>query len=146
MSVQSTVDMGAVKRLVAKGSGREVIAKELGISKSSARRAIDRLRAQGEGAAPAPAPAPSSARTLADFRRQEDQTWKIQDGLKRLFKGDTYMTDAEFREAIGGNPQRWRSAADATEFRENKFRYRGDVLWGSRETIAEMKQIVGMAI
>jgi len=56
-------------------------------------------------------------RTLADFRREHDQTWKIRDGLKRLFNGGIIMTDAEFREAVSGNPSRWRAAADQSEFR-----------------------------
>ena len=86
------------------------------------------------------------ARTLDDFRKQNDQAWKIRDGLKRLFGGGTYMTDAEFREAVGGNPARWRGAADSTEFEDNRFRHKGEMLWASKDTIREMKRVVGVAV
>lgn len=86
------------------------------------------------------------ARSLDDFRREHDQTWKIRDGIKRLFKGGVYMTDAEFREAVGGNLSRWRSAADASEFRENRYRVGGEWLWASKETIRQMRQIRGEAV
>lgn len=87
----------------------------------------------------------SQHRTLQDFRRDNDEAWKIRDGLKRLFAGGVYMTDSEFREAVRGNPGRWRVAADCAEFKENRFRYRGETLWAGKDAIAEMKSIVGMA-
>ena len=85
-------------------------------------------------------------RTLADFRREHDQTWKIRDGLRRLFTGGVIMTDAEFRNAVNGNATRWRSAADAAEFRENRYRVSGEMNWGSKETIREMRKIRGEAV
>lgn len=88
----------------------------------------------------------AATRTLADFRREHDQAWKIRDGLNRLFGGQVIMTDAEFREAVCGNPNRWRSAADQTEFKENRYRVGGEVLWASKETILEMRKIRGEAV
>jgi hypothetical protein len=87
-----------------------------------------------------------SGRTLEDFRKAHDQSWKIRDGLRRLFSGSAYMTDAEFREAVSGNPSRWRSAADAQEFAENRYRVSGEILWASKDTIRKMRQIRGEAI
>ena len=55
------------------------------------------------------------------------------------------MTDAEFRQAVRGHPQRWRAAADLPEFREYKYRVSGETLWASQETIAEMRRIMGEA-
>jgi hypothetical protein len=86
------------------------------------------------------------ARTLDDFRRENDQGWKIRDGIKRLLTGGVYMTDAEFREAVGGNPARWRAAADSSEFKANRFRHKGETLWAGATTVMEMKRIVGVAI
>jgi hypothetical protein len=99
-----------------------------------------------DGAGPARAKPVSATRTLADFRREHDHTWKIRDGLRRLFGGGVIMTDAEFREAVGGNPARWRAAADATEFRANRYRVGGEVLWAAANTIREMRLIRGEAI
>lgn len=87
-----------------------------------------------------------TGRTIGDFRKQHDQTWKIRDGLKRLFSGGVIMTDAEFREAVGGTSNRWRAAADATEFAPNRYRVKGDLLWASKETITEMRRIMGEAV
>lgn len=89
---------------------------------------------------------PADNRTLADFRREHDQAWKIRDGLKRLFGGQVIMTDAEFREAVSGNPSRWRAAADMSEFKENRYRVGGELLWASKETVREMRKIRGEAI
>ena len=86
------------------------------------------------------------ARTLADFRREHDQTWKILDGLRRLFSGGVIMTDAEFREAVGGNPSRWRAAADLGEFKQYRYRVAGELLWASETTIREMRAIRGEAV
>ena len=85
-------------------------------------------------------------RTLEDFRRANDETWKIRNGIKQLLKSGIYMTDSEFRDAVRGNTQRWRASADAREFEENRFRYKGEVLWASAETLKEMKDIVGVGI
>lgn len=86
------------------------------------------------------------ARTLADFRKEHDQAWKIRDGLKRLFGGQVIMTDSEFRDAVSGNPSRWRAAADMTEFKENRYRVSGELYWAAKETIREMRKIKGEAI
>ncbi len=86
------------------------------------------------------------ARTLDDFRQEHDQTFKIRDGLKRLFCAGVYMTDCEFRDAVRGNPARWRSAAEAAEFRDNRYRVAGELLWASKQTIREMRRIRGEAI
>lgn len=96
-------------------------------------------------ARPAAKPA-QEGRTLADFRREHDQAWKIRDGLKRLFSGQVIMTDSEFRDAVSGNAARWRAAAEQTEFRENRYRVSGEVLWASKETIREMRKIKGEAV
>jgi hypothetical protein len=94
-----------------------------------------------------PAPKPTSTgRTLADFRKSHDQSWKIRDGVRRLLVGGIYMTDAEFREAVGGNPARWRVAADASEFAQFRYRVQGELLWASAATIKEMRKIRGEAI
>jgi len=85
-------------------------------------------------------------RTIADFRREHDQSWKIKDGLARLFGGGIIMTDAEFREAVGANPSRWRAAAEQTEFRENRYRVNGETLWASKSTIRDMRSIRGEAV
>jgi hypothetical protein len=89
---------------------------------------------------------PKTTRTIDDFRREHDQSWKIRDGINRLFDGGTIMTDAEFREAVCGHPSRWRAAADSSEFRENKYRVKGELFWASKETIREMRRICGEAI
>lgn len=86
------------------------------------------------------------SRTIDDFRREHDQAWKIRDGLAKLFDGGVIMTDAEFREAVSGNPARWRGAADLSEFRDNRYRVGGELLWASRETIKEMRRIRGEAV
>mgnify|MGYP001617075744 CR=1 FL=1 len=121
-----------------------------GIPDTTFRRAMVRLGSVEATTTTTPKKTPSATttatRTLDDFRREHDQTWKIRDGLKRLFKGGTYMTDAEFREAVGGNSARWRSAADASEFREYKYRVGGEWLWASKDTIKAMRQIKGEAI
>jgi hypothetical protein len=88
----------------------------------------------------------SPTKTLQDFRKEHDQTWKIRDGLRRLFSGQVIMTDAEFRDAVGGNPSRWRSAADQSEFKPNRYRVSGELLWASKETIIEMRKIRGEAL
>jgi hypothetical protein len=88
----------------------------------------------------------TKTRTLADFRREHDQVWKIRDGIKRLLRNGAYMTDGEFREAVGGSSTRWRAAADSPEFRENRYRVGGEWLWASKETIREMRKIKGEAI
>ena len=69
MSVQSTVDMGAVMGLMAQGDGRTNIARKLGLSESAAARAIKRVR-KGESpqvtTGPTPfIPYPAAARPLA---------------------------------------------------------------------------------
>lgn len=97
-------------------------------------------------AAPARPAAAGATRTLADFRRDHDQSWKIRDGLKRLFAGGAIMTDAEFREAVNGNPSRWRAAADQAEFREFRYRVGGELLWAAKDTIREMRKIRGEAV
>ena len=106
----------------------------------------------GQPGTPSRAPATRTAsvkaatRTLSDFRRQYDQTWKIRDGVKRLLVGDTYMTDSEFREAVGGHPQRWRAAADSMEFEASQFKHGDKLYWAGEDTILEMKRIVGAVI
>jgi hypothetical protein len=87
-----------------------------------------------------------TGRNLADFRKEHDQSWKIRDGLRRLFAGGVYMTDAEFRQAVGGNSARWRLAADDKEFIPNRYRVNGEVLWASAATIKEMRRIKGEAV
>ncbi len=138
MDRQAAVD--AVRKT---GGNVAAAARALGVAKSTVQRAV----ARQDGAAPAKAAKPGVAgRTLADFRREHDQTWKIRDGLKRLFGGGVIMTDAEFREAVNGNPARWRAAADQTEFKEHRYRVSGEVLWASKETIREMRKIRGEAV
>jgi hypothetical protein len=100
----------------------------------------------GGGAGKAPVVSGAPQRTLADFRREHDQVWKIRDGIKRLFRGKEILTDAEFRQAVGGNPSRWRSAADMEEFRANRYRVSGEMLWAGANTINEMRKIRGEAI
>jgi hypothetical protein len=56
------------------------------------------------------------------------------------------MTDGEFRDAVCGNPTRWRVAAEASEFRENRYRVQGELLWATKETIREMRKIRGEAL
>ena len=85
-------------------------------------------------------------RTLEDFRKEHDQSWKIRDGLKRLFREDIIMTDAEFREAVRGNPTRWRAAADSTEFSRNRYKVQGELLWANEDTILEMRRIRGEVV
>ena len=85
-------------------------------------------------------------RTLSDFVRENDESWKIRDGLKRMFADGTYMTDAEFREAVAGNSARWRGAADSTEFDDYKLRHKGELLWAAPDTITQMKRIIGRAV
>jgi len=85
-------------------------------------------------------------KTISDFRREHDQSWKIRDGLKHLFAGGRYLTDAEFREAVKGNPSRWRAAADRAEFKDNRYRVQGETLWASADTILEMRRIRGEAV
>lgn len=135
------------------GSGYDAIAKATGCAKTTLRSAFRKLEKEGaQGAPSAPPPATPkkqqqpASRTLEDFRREHDQTWKIRDGLKRLFSGQVIMTDAEFREAVSGNPSRWRAAADHPDFRENRYRVAGEFLWASKETIREMRKIKGEAI
>jgi len=118
------------------------IAAALGTSERSVRRAL----AAGQGAPQTAAAKEPDGRTLADFRREHDQAWKIRDGIKRLLRGDRYMTDAEFRDAVRGNTARWRAAADAQEFRANRYRVGGELLWASEDTIREMRRIRGEAI
>lgn len=129
----------------AAGMSLQKIADRLGCGKTSVQRAFAR---SGRVSAPKPPAAPSSVkvRNLTDFRREHDQAWKIRDGLKRLFAGGVYMTDAEFRDAVSANPSRWRHAADSSEFSEYRYRVHGEVLWASKETIREMRKIRGEAI
>jgi transposase len=131
------------------GMSLSAIAQKLGRSKSTIIEAFGRER-KGEPAVPTknakPVLVAPAARTLADFRRDHDQAWKIRDGLKRLFGGGVIMTDAEFREAVNGNPSRWRAAADQSEFKAHRYRVGGELLWASADTIAEMRRIRGEAV
>lgn len=122
------------------------IARKVGRSKSVIQVAFQR----DEGTLPPlrakPKPAPVAARTIEDFRREHDQAWKIRDGLKRLFGNGAYMTDSEFREAVSGNPARWRAAAELSEFKEYRYRVSGELLWAAPATIREMRRIKGEAV
>lgn len=137
-----------MKRWRDEGLSYSEIAGKVGKSKSVVQVAFQRAA----GTLPPPkTPAKSAlvaapARTLADFRRDHDQSWKIRDGLKRLFGGGVIMTDAEFREAVNGNPSRWRAAADQAEFKPCRYRVRGELLWASPDTIREMRKICGEAV
>lgn len=126
----------------AEGRSFEQIAKRVNRCKTTVQKAFCRDKH------PVNAVIPSGAkvRTLGDFQREHDQAWKIRDGLKRLFAGGVYMTDAEFRDAVSANPSRWRHAADSSEFSEYRYRVHGEVLWASKETIREMRKIRGEAI
>ena len=130
------------KALVAKHGGQRAAAKAAGMARTTFRRLCDG-QAATRGAA---AGGKQATHTLAEFRREHDQAWKIRDGLRRLFGGQTYMTDAEFREAVSGNPARWRAAADQSEFAQHRYRVGGELLWASKETIREMRKIKGEVI
>ena len=88
----------------------------------------------------------TNVRTLNEFRKEHDQTWKIRDGIKRLFKNGVYMTDAEFRDAVCGSSTRWRLAADAPEFAPYRYKVQGVLYWASENTIREMRKIRGEAV
>ena len=122
------------------------IAKKVGRPPSTVQEAFQKGGATPRPAKPVKATPVVATRTLADFRKDHDQAWKIRDGLKRLFGGGVIMTDAEFREAVSGNPSRWRAAADQTEFRANRYRVNGETLWASVDTIREMRKIRGEAV
>jgi len=125
------------------GGNVSAAARALGVAKSTVQKALGRhLDARSKVGKVTDV----AGRTLIDFRREHDQTWKIRDGLRRLFGKQVIMTDAEFREAVSGNPARWRAAADQTEFRENRYRVGGELLWASKETVREMRKIRGEAI
>jgi hypothetical protein len=129
------MDTDIAKTVERCGGNLHKAAAELGIPRTTLRRRI----AAGKTEVPV-------ARTIADFRREHDQAWKIRDGIERLFDGGVIMTDAEFREAVSGHPSRWRASADASEFRENRYRVKGELFWASKETIREMRRICGEAI
>lgn len=76
------------------GSMRKA-AKAEGVARETLRRAMGPSR-------PPAAPRLVGNRTLHEFRQEHDQAWKIRDGIKRHFKNGIYMTDSEFREAVGG--------------------------------------------
>jgi hypothetical protein len=141
--MKATAEMRLMR---AKGMSYAAIAAHAGVAKSTVQEAFG-ARKRGERVADAkPKTDALAGRTLSDFRKEHDQTWKIRDGLKRLFGGQVIMTDAEFREAVNGNPSRWRAAADQTEFKEHRYRVGGELLWASRETIREMRKIRGEAL
>jgi hypothetical protein len=122
-------------------------ARALGVHKSTVQRAMKHFPSVAQTkCAVSKTPGDPIARTLADFRKEHDQTWKIRDGLRRLFGGSVIMTDAEFREAVNGNPSRWRAAADQTDFKENRYRVGGELLWAHKDTIRAMRKIRGEAI
>lgn len=139
-----------MRRMRSEGKSYSEIAAAVGVAKSTVQEAFagaKRNHRAGIAAKPKPtAPEAAPSRTLADFRREHDQTWKIRDGLRRLFAGQVIMTDAEFREAVSGNPSRWRAAADQSEFKEHRYRVGGELLWAGKETIREMRKIRGEAI
>ena len=147
---EQKMDTARAVALVAKHGNVSAAARAAGVHEST----MSKHYARRAGAAAvsartvtkSPPPATPKSRTIADFQRENDQAWKIRDGIKRLFGGGVYMTDAEFREAVGGNPARWRAAADATEFSDNRLRHKGEILWAATGTITEMKQILGVAI
>lgn len=86
-------------------------------------------------------------RSLEEFRKAHDPLWQIRNGIKTLFDGtDRYLTEAEFRAAIGASPVRWRSAAGSKEFEANRYRVQGETLWASTETIRAMRRIRGEVI
>ena len=124
---------------------RAACIKETGAHRDTVVRVLRRAGVVNGRSSPTGAKA-SPTRTLSDFRHEHDQEWKIQDGLRRLFKGNGYMTDAEFRQAVNGHASRWRSAADLPKFRGNRYRVNGELLWASENTITEMRRIKGEAI
>jgi DNA-binding transcriptional MocR family regulator len=148
--MQGIAEQGIAERakaLAAEGKSHRQIAEALGCAKST----VQKHLAKSNAAAPKPqaksvAEKPAAGRSLDDFRKAHDQSYKIRDGIKRMFAGGAYMTDAEFREAVGGNPSRWRVAADASEFAHNRYRVQGELLWASEKTIREMRRIRGEAV
>ena len=130
------------------GGSQRAAAKAAGVSRKAIWRALHGQGGKGRAKAKAaPKATPQVAgRTIADFRKEHDQTWKIRDGIRRLFGGGVIMTDAEFRAVVGGHAARWRTAADDAEFRGNRYRVGGELLWASVSTITEMRKIRGEAV
>jgi hypothetical protein len=138
MSRKASITGDRARQLVSECGSVAAAARKYGIAKTTLSDAThrDRVCAVRETAA---------TRTLASFREQHDIELKIRHGLKTLLRGDRYMTDAEFREAVQANPARWRAYAERTEFEACRLRVRGEWLWAAASTIAKMKKILGIA-
>ena len=83
-----------------------------------------------------------NVKTLADFRKEHDCPQKLREAIKRLGKG--YVSESEMRTMAQIPNQRWRGTADSPEFDDNRIKANGSVLWASKQTIAEMKTIMGL--
>ena len=94
---------------------------------------------------PAPKPlARVKPKTLADFRKAFDNPQKIRNGLAALADG-AYLTEEEFRVFCNIPQQLWRRNAELTEFADNHLKVAGIVHWAGKDTIQEMKTIIGSA-
>ena len=82
-------------------------------------------------------------RTLSAFKREHDYAGKIAAAVKRHLAGETYMTEAEFRAVSGVPPQHFRRYAELPQFDDNRIKVDGVVNWGSVETVAAMREILG---
>jgi hypothetical protein len=80
--------------------------------------------------------------SLDNFRVENDFGLKIEKAIDDL--GDGYLTENEFKLVCGVPPNYFRRFADLPEFRDNHFKLRDVVYWASKETINQMKEIVGI--
>ena len=107
------------------------------------------LAAAQKAAVPFAQPAPKplvrvKPKTLDDFRRAFDNPQKIRNGLGALADG-AYLTEEEFRVFCNIPQQLWRRNAELTEFSDNHLKVAGIVHWAGKDTIQEMKTIIGSA-
>lgn len=86
--------------------------------------------------------AKSDRKTLAGFRDAHDYAKRIKEAIAEHCHGDSYLTEAELRQAADVPGNLWRRYADLPEFEANKLTYRGQVLWGSQSTIKQMRDII----
>lgn len=83
-------------------------------------------------------------KSLDEFRKMHDNPQKIRNGLESL-ASSAYLTEEEFRQFCNIPANLWRRNADLPEFVDNKLKHAGVVHWASKETIREMKNIIGSA-
>jgi hypothetical protein len=80
--------------------------------------------------------------SLDHFRVENDFGLKIEKAIDGL--GEGYLTENEFKLICGVPPNYFRRFADLPEFRDNHFKLRDVSYWASKETISQMKEIVGI--